>query len=257
MHSLAAPASRHSATAGNSLYPAFSMCHGAAATPPRLEGVLGPLYYDPSPLPTPPTAAAATAAAAAAITAAAATTTVGTTAATATITTATATATAATADLPPPTPSNQQHSQQAQQGTVEHLAADTEQPVVHRQAGVAILVRSSLLTSHGGSAKLTDIKPSLDGRLIHGCLYWGGHRIRLASVYMPNAAAAQRQFIEKRLVPLRAVGGLPVWGGDYNFAPAIPLDRHTSRTSRWQRSIHPDVAVAAQWRQQRMSDAEA
>jgi exonuclease III len=101
----------------------------------------------------------------------------------------------------------------------------------HGSAGVMIMVRKRLLES--GALKIDEgsIQPaatvSTDGRLLSVNAEWGGHKLQLASVYMPNEAAAQRRFIDERLVPLCAAAGsrVPVWGGDFNFVANPSLER--------------------------------
>lgn len=95
--------------------------------------------------------------------------------------------------------------------------------------GVGILVRKVAVDRQ--YLVLHDPVPPLDngGRVLSMNAEWGGHKLQLASVYMPNDAAAQRRFIAERLKPLHAAamsaGRQPVWGGDYNFVFNPSLER--------------------------------
>jgi exonuclease III len=100
-------------------------------------------------------------------------------------------------------------------------------------AGVAILIRKRTLIQNGGLLRVVDgsFMAGRSGRLAHIKLDWLGHALHVASAYLPNAAAAQKEFIEKRLKPVavsREVNTRTcVWGGDFNFAPDPQLDRVT------------------------------
>ena len=103
-----------------------------------------------------------------------------------------------------------------------------------RSAGVAIAIRAALLQEQGGPARISKVQPSNDGRLISLLLEWGGHKLRLASIYMPNQPTEQRQFMQASFGQLAARTGtqaVPVWGGDFNFVEDQHLDRVTTRQS--------------------------
>lgn len=103
-----------------------------------------------------------------------------------------------------------------------------------RSAGVAIAIRAALLQEQGGPVRISKVQPSSDGRLISLQLEWGGHQLRLASIYMPNQPTEQRQFMQTSLGQLAAHTGkrtTPVWAGDFNFVEDQRLDRVTTRQS--------------------------
>lgn len=63
---------------------------------------------------------------------------------------------------------------------------------------------------------------------------WGGHKIQLASIYMPNTSAEQRDVIKYALHYLHQAavedGCTPLWGGDWNFVECERLDRLRQHT---------------------------
>ena len=113
-----------------------------------------------------------------------------------------------------------------------------------RSAGVAIAIRTQLLAQ--GVAKVGQVSPSPDGRLLTLRLDWAGHSLLVSCIYMPNEPAAQRTFIQERLGPLarQATTARQLWGGDFNFVEDILLDRCTSRASHSE-----ERRVAATWRE--------
>jgi exonuclease III len=136
----------------------------------------------------------------------------------------------------------------------------TQQPTAPRNkqhrssAGVAIAIRETLLQEQGGPAAVTDVQPNSDGRLISLRLDWGGHKLRLASIYMPNQPTAQREFLQASLGQLASLTGrrsVAVWGGDFNFVEDQQLDRVTHR-----RSHETEQRIAAEW-QKRLSELKA
>ena len=106
------------------------------------------------------------------------------------------------------------------------------------RAGVAVLVRSSLLRSH-----LLEVRaPQLadDGRMVTCQLRWGGHCIHLVAAYLPSAdPAGQQQFIAGRLAQLPA-SGLRVWAADWNFV------EEPARDATGQRRDAPTAALLHQ-----------
>lgn len=113
-----------------------------------------------------------------------------------------------------------------------------------RGAGVAILIRKSLLSS---SFFVTGPPTRLPGgRLIALPVSWGGHSFQLASIYFPvGDRPAQRSFISEKLGPNAPRGsGALVWGGDFNFVENAMLDRcRTAATS----PRSGEASVAAAW----------
>lgn len=138
----------------------------------------------------------------------------------------------------------------SQQGSGSNRRNKRQAPSSQQQrnsAGVAIAIRAALLQEQGGPAKVTDVRPSSDGRLLSLRLDWGGHQLRLASIYMPNQPTAQRSFLEASLGQLAAQTGrraAAVWGGDFNFVEDQKLDRVTSR-----RSHAAEQRTAAAWQE--------
>ena len=110
-----------------------------------------------------------------------------------------------------------------------------------QSAGVAILVRRDLLAD--GSVRVRELAaghPHLPvgarGRLIHLRLDWGGHKLRVACVYLPSGEpAGQREFINTHLHALKQLPGQHVWAGDFNFTMEPCRDRlqrfHPSSTN--------------------------
>ena len=115
--------------------------------------------------------------------------------------------------------------------------------------GVAILVRDGCPLAVDESS-VTRLGSGADaGNLIHLKGAWGGHRLHIANIYLPNEAPRQTKFIEQHLRPLRA--SLPadtklVWGGDFNFVPDVALDRVSSAASGSAAS-HPNTGVQRAW----------
>lgn len=117
------------------------------------------------------------------------------------------------------------------------------------RGGTAILIRSALLSSGafaivGGDA---GVVRAPDGRYVAMTARWGGHMLHVCSFYMPNDAAAQRQFITSSLAPLEAAastaGCEPLWGGDCNFVPDLHLDRLGYAAG----AHHADVGTQQRW----------
>ena len=99
--------------------------------------------------------------------------------------------------------------------------------------GVAVLLREDLLTRGLVTVSETHAA-SLPAEAHHRAkvlsVQWGGHDLQLLSAYLPNEAAAQRDFIATTLQPLRAAATAAhlscLWAGDWNFAECDALDRH-------------------------------
>ena len=121
-------------------------------------------------------------------------------------------------------------------------------PTCTAAGGAAIAIRIDL----EGGALVVDrasLHRAADGRLLHFLAQWGGHKLQLASIYMPNEPIAQRAFIGDRLVPLAAAacGVEMLWGGDFNFVPDQQLDRVCWRVGAGHAA---EQGVAAVWRRQ-------
>jgi len=72
-----------------------------------------------------------------------------------------------------------------------------------------------------------------DGRLITADIDWAGHRLIVASAYLPNDAADRRRFIQERLSAEQTAavvaGAHLLIGGDFNFVEDAALDRRPLR----------------------------
>ena len=118
-------------------------------------------------------------------------------------------------------------------------------------AGVAVLIRKRALIQHGGCVRMRSgsFTPGRDGRLASLHLDWLGHSLHVASAYLPNEPVAQRKFIRDRLGSLAASEAANtrtcVWGGDFNFAADVTLDRITDGVAA--ACTHPDASTAAEW----------
>lgn len=119
------------------------------------------------------------------------------------------------------------------------------------RGGTAIMIRSSLLSSGalslvGGEAA---VQRSADGRYVAVPVRWSGHLLHICSVYLPNTAAEQRQFIDERLRPLAAAAAAAglhqLWGGDLNFVPCLHLDRLGYGAG----DRHADVGTQRRWQE--------
>ena len=99
--------------------------------------------------------------------------------------------------------------------------------------GTAITVRSNLLAENGGA--LTVVGNPFDcvglpGRLTGLDADWRGHKLRLASIYLPSGRpSAQQEAINGALAAFHAAARQAqrdcVWGGDFNFCADPTLDR--------------------------------
>ncbi len=82
-----------------------------------------------------------------------------------------------------------------------------------RQAKTAIAIRRRLIQE---GARVSDVRHRADGRVLTLQLDWGGHRLQVASVYMPADRKQQPDFIQKFLAPLLRAGPPKtkrIWGG--------------------------------------------
>lgn len=101
-------------------------------------------------------------------------------------------------------------------------------------SGVLIAVKRHLITSGALQIAADSMKvwgPD-DGRCLSINAEWGGHKLQLAAIYMPNTAAAQRTFIEDRLKPMYEAASqrLTLWAGDFNFVHNPNIDRLRKNT---------------------------
>ncbi|KAH7621087.1 putative LINE-1 retrotransposable element ORF2 protein [Nannochloris sp. 'desiccata'] len=102
-------------------------------------------------------------------------------------------------------------------------------------SGVLIVVKRNLVTS--GALKIAENSLKIwgpdDGRCLSINADWRGHKLQLASIYMPNDAASQKIFIESPLAPMKTAAGqrLTLWGGDFNFVHNPNLDRLSKRAA--------------------------
>ena len=114
-------------------------------------------------------------------------------------------------------------------------------------AGVAILIRSDLLANN--TIRITEPAtapyiPTLEthnkGRLLHTLIEWGGHKLRIASIYLHSGKPAQQQaFINTHLTHLRTLRGDHMWLGDFNFT----MDPDLDRLSRIRLPSHPSDTI--------------
>lgn len=111
-------------------------------------------------------------------------------------------------------------------------------------AGVAILIRkgleaevSTVQALPGGPAQGNEV-PAEMGRLTMCSVHWGGHKLRVASVYLPagQLRAAREQMIRGSLantVPAAAAAGEQlIWAGDFNFVEDPERDSTAGRGGR-------------------------
>ncbi len=92
--------------------------------------------------------------------------------------------------------------------------------------GVGIFIHKSLLEERGGALRLRGSQASADGRLITTDITWAGHRLIVASAYLPNDAADRRSFIQERLSAEQTAavvaGAHLLIGGDFNRRRRCP-----------------------------------
>lgn len=94
--------------------------------------------------------------------------------------------------------------------------------------GTAILIRRNLIAT--GAMQNVSAKQSNDGRYTVVTAKWGGHKLHIASLYLPSGdQEAQKLFIQNKLRPLynESENFTRLWGGDYNFDGNPSLDRIT------------------------------
>ena len=109
--------------------------------------------------------------------------------------------------------------------------------------GTAIFVRASLLLA-GSLLVNGPATVSAGGRCVSIDVAWGGHAFSVLSTYLPSAAPAQqRAFIQEVLAPIAAQPGSQLWGGDFNFAMDVSLDR-ISVGQAFAAGLHPDIRTA-------------
>ena len=98
-------------------------------------------------------------------------------------------------------------------------------------AGVGILISRGLMES--GRLKLRknlrgkhDIDIVVPSRVIQLALDWGGHCLSVGCLYLPSSdPSGQRKIITDSLGPMGQSNRAIIWGGDYNFAENVSLDR--------------------------------
>jgi exonuclease III len=105
-------------------------------------------------------------------------------------------------------------------------------------AGVAILIRTSLITSgalqvlckdaHGNYEPLCDKTGEWAARWIMIPVKWGGHRLNLTNLYLKSGdSGLRRRFMQERMPRLYGKPGTHIWGGDFNFTVNPDRDRVT------------------------------
>ena len=90
-----------------------------------------------------------------------------------------------------------------------------------------------------------------DGRSISMALNWGGHKLLLGCVYLPNDAVGRATFLEQRIMPMQKVaadsGRQLVLGGDFNFVHNPSLDRLCTVSGVVQRPTATTETTANVW----------
>lgn len=109
-----------------------------------------------------------------------------------------------------------------------------------RSAGVAVLLRRSLLTEQDMVVTGMHAVPHPTGRLLTIPVRWGGHSLHIVGAYLPNTEVEQQLFIQSIVQP--AVNGRHdcVVAGDWNFVPCAGLDRVSSAPGG---GVHHDAAA--------------
>lgn len=112
------------------------------------------------------------------------------------------------------------------------IAAHSWSSVGPRTAGVAILIRANLLAPSAMQPLPTPA--GVPTGWFTACqLLWGGHRLQICSIYMPQASregatSLRQQLIQTCLAPTAASaaaeGTLVMWCGDFNFVENPALD---------------------------------
>jgi exonuclease III len=97
-----------------------------------------------------------------------------------------------------------------------------------RSAGVAVLMRRSLLTEQDMVVTSMHANPHPTGRLLTIPVRWGGHNLHIVAVYLPNTEVEQQLFIQSVLQPAVHERQDCVVVGDWNFVPDGGLDRISS-----------------------------
>ena len=150
--------------------------------------------------------------------------------------------------------------------------APAEQLAGRRSGGAAIFVRHHSLgrgLEVEGDAWRHDADTGR-GRLLSLRLRWGGHRLRLFNVYMPNEETAQRRFLAGPVAAAVALaqadgaGVKQVWLGDYNFVERPASDRFSTRdpagssalaeqrtARRWQQAAAQPIGLVDAYRHRR------
>ena len=129
---------------------------------------------------------------------------------------------------------------------------NTSPNVTHGRGGVAIAIRTCLIRD--GLVKIigdpTSTGPA-DGRVISLNIDWAGHKLALASLYLPNTPPERTQFLQNRLLPLATSAAAAqrqlIWGGDFNFVHNPSLDRLTTTGGVATISTATTEATATAW----------
>ena len=107
-------------------------------------------------------------------------------------------------------------------------------------------LRDSGVFAFDGGSEDAAVSKGPEGRYTAVRLRWSGHRLQLASIYLPSGdPTGQRNYIDTRLRPLAAAAGNRqlLWGGDFNFAPVPHLDRHGWAAGQH----HQDTGTQQRW----------
>ena len=116
-------------------------------------------------------------------------------------------------------------------------------------AGVGVVARLRLLDSGELLLDESGAQRLVPGRVLVVPARWAGHKLQLASIYLPSGEwKQQRALIANELRTLATQGGgEPLWGGDFNFVPEPDLDRlRTPGSTPPRRQDERDTAQAWQ-----------
>jgi exonuclease III len=113
-------------------------------------------------------------------------------------------------------------------GGFQAVWACNSQQEAARSAGVAVLIRRSLLSQQDMVIAALQAAPHPSGRVLSIPMRWGGHTLHVVAVYLPNLEPEQKDFIESVLQPVVHGRQGCVVLGDWNFVPSAALDRVSS-----------------------------
>ena len=118
-------------------------------------------------------------------------------------------------------------------------------PNANHSAGVAVLLRKSLIDAGHLKISHQQVKASNQGRLLCVPIQWGGHSVSVVCVHMPNASTDQQQFMDGPMRTLVPRSGALIVGGDFNFVPQPAVDKISVQVQGDQSSV-----ASRAWQQQ-------